>query len=700
MANVSRRRRSDFRPDIEGLRAVAVLAVVMFHAGGLRGGFVGVDVFFVISGFLITRLLWSELRATGTLSLTRFYAARARRLLPAAGIVLVATTAAAAALLPPLQANSALDDGLASALYVGNYRFAVTGTDYLTAAAPSPFQHYWSLGVEEQFYLLWPTLLIGAAWLAGRRRGAAGPPVGFALVVVMAVSLALSLTWTATSPPWAFFSLPTRAWELAAGGLVAISAPLWRRFAPGWTALTGAGGLALIAWSCLTFDEKTPYPGTAALLPVAGAALIVAAGCAAPTRGIGRWLSTTWMRAVGRLSYSWYLWHWPVLVFAPLLVERQLGPAGRAVAVAASFALAVLTLRYVERPVRHAPVLRRSAGRSLALASAITAAAAGAALLLPMAVPKPVGHGVPTAAAVMHSAARLPSAGTTDALRAAIDAVQNAVAASTTQADVPADLSPPLDRAASDKPAVFLNGCVRSWRETGVPPCVSGDPAGPAVALVGDSHAAMWQPALEHAAQQRHWRLLTMTKVTCPLQGIPIVSPYLGRTYSECRQWRGEALGRLASERPKLIVVGMSRRYGPDFGFTGYDPAWLRSLTDLVTELRATTGARVLVLGPVPDPLSIVPVCLSSHLEDALACAPQRGEALNADGIAAEGRSTRAGGGQYADLSALFCTARHCPVVIGHDLVFRDDNHITISYAAALGPVIGMLADQAIAPPS
>jgi peptidoglycan/LPS O-acetylase OafA/YrhL len=284
--------RVDFRPDIEGLRAVAVVAVVVFHAHlGLRGGFVGVDVFFVIPGFLITRLLMSELTATGAVRLAAFYAARARRLLPAAGTVLVITAVAASVLLPPLQARSALADGLASALYVGNYRFAAQGTDYLADSLPSPFQHYWSLGVEEQFYLLWPALLLGTAWLVGRRRSrsVSARPYFVALFAVAVSSLALAAFLTTTSPPLAFFSLPSRAWELAAGGLVALSATMWRRLAPGPAALAGLGGLALIVATCVLLDEGVPYPGTAALVPVVGTVLVIGAGCRTPgTCGTGR----------------------------------------------------------------------------------------------------------------------------------------------------------------------------------------------------------------------------------------------------------------------------------------------------------------------------------------------------------------------------------------------------------------------------
>ena len=674
-----------------------MVAVVAFHAGAVSGGFVGVDVFFVISGFLITGLLWSEISASGRLDLARFYAARARRLLPAAAVVLVVTAVAAATLMPPLQARSVLADGLASALYVGNYRFAGTGTDYLGNHAPSPFQHYWSLGVEEQFYLLWPAVLLAISLLFRVRRRAylAG------LAGVAAASLVLSLLWTHTSPPWAFFSLPTRAWELAAGGLVAVSAPMWRRLAPAVAAVAGIGGLLVVGAAVVDLDDRTPFPGTAALLPVLGTALVIGAGCSTPTGGAGLVLSRPGMRAVGRLSYSWYLWHWPLLVLAPFAVGHPLGWAGRAAAVAASLALAILTLRYVERPIRYAPALRASAGRSLALGGAATAVAAAVSLVLPMLVPAPVGRGT-AAAPVTRTAPGPPAPATaTDPLAAAVAAVHAAVESAVRGMPVPADLSPPLAEAAGDKPSVFFDGCVRSWLEVGVPDCVSGDPESPTtVALIGDSHAAMWQPAMDLVAQQHHWRLVTIAKVTCPLQNLPITSPYLDRHYSECEQWRQEALAKLTEEQPKLVILGLSRRYGADFGFTGYDPAWVQTLGALVGDLRTTTGARVLVLGQVPDPHADVPVCLSANLDNILACSPLRRDGLNANGIAAEAQATAAGGGRFTDLSELFCTVEICPVVVGNDLVFRDDNHLTIARAQALAPVLGIMAEQAMAPRS
>ena len=696
-----RSQRSGFRTDIEGLRAVAVLAVVLFHAGvpGLSGGFVGVDVFFVVSGFLITGILVREATNTGTVALPRFYAARARRLLPASATVLVATAVASTTLLPPLQARTVLGDGIASALYVGNYRFAIHGTDYLAAdTPPSPFQHYWSLGVEEQFYLLWPALIIGAAYLV-RRRSSFTPYPGVLALVALA-SFVISLDWTRTLPPWAFFSLPSRAFELAVGGLVALSAPAWRRLPSVPAAIAGWGGLVLIVVTCTQLGAKTPYPGTAAVLPVLGTALIVGAGCTAPDMGVGRVLSVPSMRSLGRLSYSWYLWHWPVLLLAPALLGHSLGLFGRLIAAAVSAGLAALTLRYIENPARFATPLRRSAPRSLGLGGAVTAAAVCVALVLMTLVPVPVGHGAPASAVTVRASGPAPAAATVDPRDAAVQQltaqVQAAVAASVDVRDIPSNLSPSISDARSDTPSVFFNGCVRSWRDVGQPECVSGDPDSPTtVALVGDSHAAMWNPALKPIAEQRHWRLETLAKVTCPLQDLPITSPYLGREFTECEQWRGQILSRLQKEHPRLIILSMSRRYGADFDFTSYDPAWISSLTRLVAQLRGT-GAAVLVLGPIPDPHSTVPTCLSAHLDDATACSQPRTVAVNDPGIAAEKAATLAGGGQYADITDLFCTADRCPVIVGDNLLFRDDNHITTEYAQALEPVLGALADRAL----
>jgi peptidoglycan/LPS O-acetylase OafA/YrhL len=717
-----------FRPDVEGLRGVAVLAVVLYHAAfpGVTGGFVGVDVFFVISGFLITGLLWQELTTRGTVGLARFYGARARRLLPAGITVLAVVVVASAWWLPSLRARSVVVDALASAVYAGNYRFALRGTDYLAAdGAASPFQHYWSLGVEEQFYLLWPALLIGTVWVARRaqvlsgrggahRRVVAGPPVTPVVLVMIGVALVsvmVSLHWTYSAGPWAFFSLPSRAWELAIGGLIALSVPLWRQLPSALAAVAGWAGLMLILLACVRLGSSTPYPGVAALLPVLGTALVIAAGCAQLQRGVGLALSQRSLRQLGRYSYSWYLWHWPVLVFAPVVIGHALGFEARGIAVALSAGLAVLTTHAVEDPVRFATCLRNCPGRSLLVGGATTAVGVTVTLLALLAVPIPVGSGAPARVPQLSTAAA-PAGPSAQAgrrvsprlspalspLQELIAQAQAVIAASINTEAVPSNLTPSLADAAADKARPFQDGCLLTWTAIRQATCVYGATASATtIALIGDSHATQWFPTLEHIAQQRQWRLEAFTKTTCPLLvDLPIHSPYLGREYTECEQWRTEIVERIQAQRPALVILGMSHRYAQDFQFTTYGPPWLTSLARTVARIHAT-GATVLVLGPIPDPLTSVPTCLSAHLDSASACAPDRTSALNAAGITAEQAATAAGGGYYADLTSLFCTPSRCPVVIGDNLVFRDDNHLTTSYAHWLVPVISAYINEAMA---
>jgi peptidoglycan/LPS O-acetylase OafA/YrhL len=706
--------RSVFRGDIEGLRAVAVLAVVLFHAGfpGVGGGFVGVDVFFVISGFLITGVLFREVSSAGTVRLGRFYGARARRLLPASAAVGIVTAIASAILLPTLQAKAVIVDGIASALYVSNYWFVMHGVDYqLAYSPPSPFQHYWSLGVEEQFYFIWPAVIIGTAWLVRRRRRQAGAhaapaperPYLVVLALVGAASFAASLIATPWVPSLAFFSLPTRAWELAVGGLVALTATQWRRLPEPAAAIAGWAGLVAVLLGCMTLSATTPYPGTAALLPVLGTALVIGAGCSAPSLGCGSILAARPMRAIGRISYSWYLWHWPVLLLAPPLLGHPLGLAGRLATAAISGVLAVLTLRFIENPLRFAEPVRRSPLGSLALGGVATALAVcvGAGLLV--SIPAPVGRGEPVSALSV----TIPPLSGGDALdgsdaavQSAFAQVQAAVAASADLNSVPSNVNPSIAAAAAENPLAYFKGCMRNFLDADQPECVSGDTASKTrVALVGDSTAAMWIPGFWQLADQQHWRLETLTKGGCPMLDLPITNPFLRREYTECDKWRDLVMARLRGEHPGLIVLSLWRKYGARYDFpsgvTSYDPAWLGALTRLVRQL-GDTGAKVLVLGPPPDPHEVVPTCLSGHLDDATACAQPRSTAMNEPGMAAEAAATKSGGGQYADLTELFCTPERCPVIVGNTIVFHDANHLTFEYARLLAPVMGALADRAL----
>ncbi|HEY3810207.1 MAG TPA: acyltransferase family protein, partial [Acidimicrobiales bacterium] len=619
----SRRR---YRPDIEGLRAVAVLGVVLYHAhvGVLSGGFAGVDVFFVVSGYLITGLLWDELQRSRRINLPAFYGRRARRLLPASVLVVVVTAVAARHWLPPLQTPAVAKDGLTSALYVANYRFAFAHTSYLNAATPpSPFQHYWSLGVEEQFYLLWPLLLFAAS-LAWRYqphyqhrpgRTEAGPSRATATAGLAAVTVAsffLSLWLTHANQPWAFFSLPARVWELGAGGVLALATPAVN----GWldrraAAALGWAGLGLILASLVTIDSHTPFPGTAALAPVLGAVAVLAAGEQAGAHGPVGVLGQPVMRMIGRISYSWYLWHWPMLILAPDVLGHPLSLAQNLLVAGLSGVVATASFLLIETPARTSAWLSAVPRRSLLTGGGLSAGGAVACLLVAASLPSLSGHGLAPVAAIhvakpVRQALAAPSASPTTTIDPAVAQVTAAVRRTIGVHDVPTNLTPTLTHAGHDDPPVFYDGCMDSYLDATVENCAFGDVASnTSVVLFGDSHAAMWFPAVDGVANARGWRLLNLTKATCPPLEVPIISPVLGRTFTECETWRQNVLNRIAAVHPALVILGVARHYTGIYGFTPYNNLWMSGLTQMIAQIRLL-GAKVVVIGPVPKPPMLV----------------------------------------------------------------------------------------------
>ena len=366
-----------FRTDIEGLRAVAVCAVLLAHSGiGIgEGGFVGVDVFYVISGFLITGLLLREADRRGSISLPAFYARRARRLLPAAALVIVCVLAASLVLLSPTRTDIATGDAVAASLYYLNWRFVAQSADYFGPQTDqSPLQHYWSLSIEEQFYLVWPLVLLGLVVL-WRRRGKAMPRAAAAGAIgaITAASLTYSILYEPTSSGEAYFSSFTRAWELGLGGLL-VFLPV-SRLGRSPAAALGLAGIGAIALATFTFDASTRFPGVAALLPCLGAAAIIRAG--RPDMPF-RPLTLRPVRYIGRISYPLYLWHWPPLVFVAAEVGELSGAEGAAL-ILASFIPAILTHHFVEQPAHHSRRLKARPARSLALGAACTLAGLAAA---------------------------------------------------------------------------------------------------------------------------------------------------------------------------------------------------------------------------------------------------------------------------------------------------------------------------------
>jgi peptidoglycan/LPS O-acetylase OafA/YrhL len=739
--------RSGFRRDIQGLRAVAILAVVGYHAGvpGMGGGYVGVDVFFVISGFLITGLIHDEVARSGSLSFAGFYSRRARRLLPSAILVIVATVAASAAVLSPLRAAAVLRDGVASALYSANYRFAAEATNYLSPSnAASPFLHFWSLGVEEQFYLIWPALLVLAVLVLRRRPSATSRSSFFpassrwslhspsarsprspraaallALAAVGAASFAVSLWLTAANEPWAFFSLPTRAWELAAGGLVALSVPELRRISPVVSAALGWIGLGWILLSVVALSPTTPFPGTAAILPVGGAVALVAAGCREPkaakhSRQVRSQLNATGLlglspfQGAGRVSYTWYLWHWPFVVLVPALVGHALPLDGRLLAVGLGLLAAVATTLLVEEPLRRAPWLGLPRG-GLSLVGASSVAVVLSVVVAGAALPETIGVGQVARTALRVPTDQASAAGPTVAeseAQSVTSQVQQIVKLSAEETRVPANLQPSLWHAYTDEAPPFYDGCFDSFLATAVHPCGYGDLVSTrSIVLFGDSHALMWFPALENIAAGQGFRLVAAAKATCPPLDVPVFSPDLHEWYTQCSLWRQAEVARMAQLHPAVVVLGFSREYGVQNDRVLVNgPSWLAGLSEMIGTLEAI-GAKVVVLGDVPYPSGSVPECLSAHPGRASACLiPDSPPAVNAAGIETEARAVTASGAAYIDTRPWFCAGGTCDAVVENMLVYRDDNHITSTYAKWLTPVIqaelALATEGTIAPPS
>jgi peptidoglycan/LPS O-acetylase OafA/YrhL len=688
--------RDSFRADIEGLRALAVLLVLAYHAQlpVLAGGFIGVDVFFVLSGFLITGLLMRELADTGTVSLPAFYARRARRLLPAALFVIVVTVVASAVLLPPLRIPDIARDGAASALYVGNIRFALQATDYLQAEFdPSPLLHYWSLGVEEQFYLFWPALLLVVARVGGASR----LRVGGVTAAVGAVSLAVSLTLTETNTPLAFFLLPARAWELALGALVFVASARLAAIPRRAAAVLGAGGVALIVGAAVAIDTTTPFPGVAALLPTIGAAMVIAAGLHRPLGMPSRALASGPARWVGRISYSLYLWHWPILVLPVAVLGDHLPLMFRLGLVALAVPLAALTQRFIEDPIRHGRLTGPRTARTLGLAGlasvlvAATSIAVGAATRLPGEVavaPEPAPQLIlPTAPA----SSGLSGSGSQSSESGDLPFPS---LPPTLGGPVPADLIPTLADARSDLATIQRDGCHAEAPDVTSKACTYGDVTAPTtVVLFGDSHAAQWFPAVERIAGERHWRLVSLTKGSCPAADLAIWSERFKRPFTECDEWRAAALERIGRERPALVIVSNTRNVILDLGngqtarSEARDDLWAPALQRMLERLRGVAPA-VALIADTPNPTNDPPVCLSAHLDDRLACATSAALALAPERIAVEAQVASDAGVTFIDPSPWVCPTDPCPVVIDRWLVYRDGGHIATEFARALAPYL------------
>jgi len=717
---------SQFRGDIEGLRAIAVLAVLAYHAklGPFHGGYIGVDVFFVISGYLITSLLLRDLLVSGPKALPGFWARRARRLLPGSFVVLVATLVIGRFVLDPLAQRDLMRDGLAATTFTVNIVFAHRQSDYLASQlAPSPLLHFWSLALEEQFYVGWPLLLLGATTLRRRARWLPAALIG----VLLVASLILCIRMTPQHQPAAFFLLPTRAWELLAGAALAVAGTVPNRIPGAVRACTGWLGLAVIVAATTRFSDLTRFPGAAAILPVSATVLMLAAGTDGYRFGPTTLLNHRPLTWVGTRSYGIYLWHWPVLVFAAARFG-PLNPLERFAAVVFAVMLAAISYRFVENPARRSVWLGARSRRSFAVGASLglTAAGLAAALLVlsptltggrvaaspTLVVPAPTttlapasvpGTTVDASTPSIKLPITSPTASTTTpppettailttqpGSDSAIASMVAAGAATLQQGVVteiaPSNLTPSLTKARNDKPQIYGDGCILSNGQVAGKDCFYGDTSSAiTIALFGDSHAAQWFPALQEMALQNHWRLDVRTKKGCPTADIPIADPARG---PECGPWRKKVITQLTAEHPDLIIMS-AYRYTTTRSAVGANPddVWRNGMQTTLDEMRPL-ATNVLVLGDTPTPLNDVPGCVASHLRHVSACMNPRAAAVMPGRLAVELDVAVAHHATFVPTGDWLCTSSECPVVIGNLLVYRDNSHITTATSMWLEPYL------------
>ncbi|VXB19381.1 acyltransferase family protein [Citricoccus sp. K5] len=666
---------SSFRPDIQGLRAFAVIAVLLDHLFAWpAGGFLGVDVFFVVSGFLITGLLIREYERTGTISFRSFYERRIKRILPASVLVLFVTGVAACVVFPRTRAGSTLIDAVWSLFFAGNWRFATNGTDYFQEGTPpSPIQHYWSLGVEEQFYVIWPWLMLGLlALLTRTRRGSARTVLGVAMGVIILGSFVWALAETAGDPTWAYFSTFSRAWELGVGALLAVAGPLLLRI-PGvlrpiltWAGL--AGMVASVLW--ITSDGGA-FPAPLAAVPVLSVALVIAAG-AGPVARAPLILTNPVSRYIGDISFSLYLWHWPVIV---LLVAVL--PAGSPVyylsALVLSFVLSVVSYHVIEDPLRRAPWFRRPAvpatSRRRRNPSRLRVAVAVLAVVVVV--------GTSTAVVTLRSDTEASQAAGVGAEQLKKECLGAGSLESSADCRALGDsLWPSIDAYATE-----VGGSFQCWREEGgaaFPECDLGAADGDLkVALRGDSHAASLLPALEPIAVEQGWDLDVFTGWGCHW--------YVHDEGDDCHGPLEQAQDRMLTGEPYDVVIVSSSRYdvvrSAQDRMERYEQAW---------EPVAARGTKIIVVADVPATTDEALQCMTrvGFTPQDHDCGASAQEAFGMVDPLPEVAS-RIDGAEVIDLSQFFCSDDFCPAVIGNAVVYRDSKaHTTATYMRTLKPAL------------
>lgn len=649
-----------YRPDLQGLRAVAITMVVLVHTGilGIHGG---VDVSFTLSGFLIGSQLLAEIDKTGKVSLGKFWARRFRRLAPGAALTIVVTAVVAWIYASPFKFRGYMQDGFAASLSFINWRQAENGTDYFAAdGSQSPYQHFWSLSIEEQFYLLAPIALVVVAWLSRaifRNRFL----VGLFLAAVISGSLYLSVTTTQTNQPLAYFGTPTRVWELAVGVFVALNARFLSRMYQGLAAVLSWVGLGTILVTASLITEQTPLPGYAVGGPVLGAALIMAGGCANPRFGAERLLDNPVFNFVGNASYGWYLWHWPLLILWSDIVGHEITYSDRFRVASGSFVLAVAGHYVIERRLKANVRLVQIPWRGILTGLTLTATAAVAMFLAIRVVP--LNLTVDTAAGAAANGFR------------GIASVEQAVK----ERDHPRISEDALLEAPHDRGD---HGCIDDLLITAYSlqdTCVIGDTAAKrTMVLLGDSHAYQWGNAFDKLGKKLHVKVITVIKSGCTPEVYKITREDLGRDYTECTRWRKTALDKIDQLRPDVLVVANRAQ-----------ATTTRQGADQTFERLKATGAKLVYLTDTPYPNRSIPDCLATKGAEIGTCSPKSTEVIDrAEYRLMEREAAENHGFKVIDTIPAFCAEGYCPAVIGGHVVYWDYSHMTGGYSTSLEPYL------------
>lgn len=690
VTSASRRR---IRSDIQALRAIAVGLVILDHLAILQklpghpeGGVIGVDVFFVISGFLITQHLVSEVRRDGRISFRNFYIRRARRILPMAILVIVVTVLAGYLVFWPWQAASSAADGLWSALFVSNIAFAVRGVDYFSADQTSIFQHYWSLSVEEQFYIVWPVLIVVTALVAFKKFG-----VTRSLVATTVTVGVLSLVWacvdTATSPTSAYFSTFSRGFEFAVGGLLAVLASrlssIRASFRP-WLSLAGVIVIFVSVWGV---NPVSGFPGPMALLPVAGAAMYIAAGTGAP-RDVQIWpLRTRAVTYVGDISYSLYLWHWPVIMILLALVPREsiVIPA----ALVLTVALSAASYRFIERPIGKSVWLirprktrrftRSVVRRNVAWMVGVLVVVAGGIAAGDYTLRTFVSSGNSAAASVQ---VRLQE-GQPEVATALVEQMQIAIADGADRQTWD-NLKPAISDIANYG-AALTTDC---WTSADSEPrtCLRGDPAAEHTIVVFGDSIAMNAAFGVDAFIEEHpdWNLRVFAKLGCAAQQVPASAPG-GGPYTSCEEFREWAVSEIHEIGPDAIwLTSALPRTMPDVSADDVVEVWDRGLFATLSELEGAGETFVVMPPPAGEDLAFC----SRPYNTPGDCGSRISERWIQvrDSSAA---TTQAVDARLVDTAMWFCDENGaCPAVIGDYIVRRDERHLTYDFGSSLGSLV------------